>query len=136
MEQVTNIKKNQRRSDRFCHDAFYNIIDSEVKEFITYYWLFPNVVVFGYNDALLTKLRTILGREDLPNEILTVDTTFKLGDFYCTVFCRDRVCRKTPHPSHLHATRTQTAGLPRCFLPRSSEVDSRTKKSQKKFLCY
>ncbi|KZR96935.1 Uncharacterized protein APZ42_008452, partial [Daphnia magna] len=87
IEQVGNIKKNQRRSDRFCHDAFYNIIDlkAEVKEFITYYRLFPNVVVFGCNDALLTKLRAILGRKDLPNQMLTVDTTFKLGDFYCTV---------------------------------------------------
>lgn len=87
IEQVSNIKKNQRRSDRFCHDAFYNIIDlkAEVKEFITYYRLFPNVVVFGCNDALLTKLRAILGRKDLPNQMLTVDTTFKLGDFYCTV---------------------------------------------------
>jgi hypothetical protein len=60
-------------------------LKAEVKELITYYRLFPNVVVFGYNDAFLTKLRAILGRKDLPNQILTVDTTFKLGDFYCTV---------------------------------------------------
>ena len=39
--------------------AFYNIIDlkAEVKEFITFYRLFPNVDVFVYNDGLLTKLR-------------------------------------------------------------------------------
>jgi hypothetical protein len=38
--------------------AFYNIIDlkAEVKE-SAYYRLFPNVVVLGYNDGLLTKLR-------------------------------------------------------------------------------
>jgi hypothetical protein len=47
--------------------AFYNIIDlkAEVKELITYYRLFPNGVVFGYNEAFLTKLRAILGRKYL-----------------------------------------------------------------------
>jgi hypothetical protein len=36
------------------------------------------VVVFGYNEALLTKLRAILGSKDLPNQMLTVDMTFKI----------------------------------------------------------
>ena len=72
------------------HDAFYSVyeMDEEMGTFIAYYQLIPDLIIFGYNDDLPEKLRSLSDparKEDLHAQCLPYDTTFKLRDFYCSL---------------------------------------------------
>jgi hypothetical protein len=87
IEQVSNVQKAERRKFRISHDAFYNLIDmdTEVGTFLTLLQFNPSFIAFGYHAELVEKLRSLIGRDDLPAQCLTYDTTFKLGDFYVSL---------------------------------------------------
>ena len=83
-EQVTNALKIQRRQKRMTHDGLFNLVGLELDLgcFISFFQVLPQVVVMGYHADLKEILEKLIDRDDLPYQLLTYDTTFKLGDFY------------------------------------------------------
>jgi len=84
VEQVRNLLKKRRRECRLTQDALYNMISLELDLacFISFFQVLPYTVIMGYDDKLVAILKKLIGREDLPPQMFTYDTTFKLGDFY------------------------------------------------------
>lgn len=69
-------------------DSLYNIValSLQIKPFIhTIQLTLGDLCVFGFNEHLVEKLKSYVGRKDLPAQILTYDTTFNLGDFYLSI---------------------------------------------------
>ena len=65
-------------------DALYNLIllELDLGSFISFFQVLPFTIVMGYDNKLVSILKKLIGRQDLPAQMLTYDTTFKLGDFY------------------------------------------------------
>lgn len=88
VEQIRNTLKNEERRLRFSQDALYNIVElmyeKSMETYISAFQIGPDVRIFGYDSRLVEKLENLLGRDDLIPQCLSYDTTFKLGDFYCS----------------------------------------------------
>ena len=86
-KQVSNTLMIQRNRFRLTHDALYNLhelaydLNGYVHKIITY----PDVVVVCGLQSLITEFEQIL-QASRNGQLLLVDTTFQLGDFYATPF--------------------------------------------------
>ncbi|XP_045026333.1 uncharacterized protein LOC116922905 [Daphnia magna] len=86
LKQVQNTMQNAGQKFRLSRDALYNLhkiaYDSTfVKKIIT----FPDLIVIAWDNNITEVLISLFKRSDLPFLGFFYDTTFKLGDFYCSI---------------------------------------------------
>ena len=83
-KQVKNVQSRFRQRLRISHDALYNLhelaydLDDFVHEIVTY----PDLIVICGLKPMLTEINRLLQLEFPSSQLLSYDTTFKLGDFY------------------------------------------------------
>uniref|UniRef100_A0A1X7SVU8 MULE transposase domain-containing protein n=1 Tax=Amphimedon queenslandica TaxID=400682 RepID=A0A1X7SVU8_AMPQE len=88
VKQVKNIQSRFRQRLRFSHDSLYNLhelaydLDDFVHKIVTY----PDLIVICGMKKMLTEMNVILETDSQGSQLLSYDTTFKLGDFYISPF--------------------------------------------------
>ena len=91
VKQVSNMQSNNRQKCRVSHDALYNIhelaydLDGFIAKIITY----PDLVIVCGSPLMVAELGKVLQLSTTSTQLLSYDTTFKLGDFYLSplLFC-------------------------------------------------
>lgn len=84
LRQIKNLQCKERQKCRLTHDAIYNLhelaydLDDFVKVIVTY----PDLVIICGLDKIINELDLILQMDSECPQLLSYDTTFKLGDFY------------------------------------------------------
>ena len=88
-----------RQRLRISHDSLYNLhelaydLDDFVHKIITY----PDLIVISGMKKMLTEMNIILASAGQGSQLLSYDTTFKLGDFYISPFLfRNTLFKKNP----------------------------------------
>ena len=85
MKQVENAKWNERQRKRLSNDADINLKEIGYESnFVRQLVIHEEVRIIGFCEGLLETLKTLIGRSDLPTQVLSCDTTFNLGLFYGT----------------------------------------------------
>ena len=84
VKQISNIKARNRQKFRLTHDSLYNIhelafdLDGFIAKIITY----PDLIVVCGSKLMVAELSKVLQTSTKNSQLLSYDTTFKLGDFF------------------------------------------------------
>lgn len=85
VKQLANLRYQHLQEQRISHDTMFNIheIAYDIPQFIWKIMTYPNLIcIFGMKD-LLQEADQVLTLQDPPSpQLLSYDTTFKLGNFY------------------------------------------------------
>lgn len=98
VKQVKNLQSSQRQKMRISHDSLYNIheIAYDLKDFVHQITTYPDLVVVCGVRKLLGETNRLLQLGN-SSQLLSYDTTFKLGDFYVSpVVFRNVIFKKSP----------------------------------------
>ena len=105
MKQVENAKWNERQRKRLSNDEFINLKEIGYESnFVRQLVIHEEVRIIGFCEGLLETLKTLIGRSDLPTQVLSCDTTFNLGLFYGTFVIFRRTEFLESHALILHAS--------------------------------
>ena len=88
-KQIENLQIKQLQQKRISHDSLYNLheLAFDVPNFIHSIRTFPDLVcIFGQKE-ILEEFDKVLVLTTTSPQLLSYDTTFKLGDFYMSVLC-------------------------------------------------
>ena len=83
--QIRNLQKKERQRYRHSQDALYNLHELyyDLQGFIKSVTTLPDMIVICGLDSVINELEAILQiKESQLPQLLSYDTTFKLGDFY------------------------------------------------------
>ena len=97
-KQVKNLQSRFRQRLRITHDALYNLheLAYDMKNFFHKIITFPDLIVICGLKEMLVEVNRLL-QLGLPTQLLSYDTTFKLGDFYVSPFLfRNVLFKKSP----------------------------------------
>jgi hypothetical protein len=85
--QITNIQQKERQKFRLTHDAIYNLheMSYDMNDFVKIISTFPDLIVIFGLDVITKELNLLLNIQTENQQLLSYDTTFKLGDFYLSV---------------------------------------------------
>ena len=85
VKHLANLRYQHLQEQRISHDTMFNIheIAYDIPQFIWKIMTYPNLIcIFGMKD-LLQEADQVLTLQDPPSpQLLSYDTTFKLGNFY------------------------------------------------------
>jgi len=83
-----NLQQKERQKSRLTHDGLYNLheLAYDLKPFVSSIKTFPDLLVVCGHTSLAVELNTLLQTETDYTQLLSYDTTFKLGDFYLSAF--------------------------------------------------
>lgn len=84
VKQISNVQAKNRQNFRLTHDALYNIheLAFDLNGFIAKIITYPDLVVVCGSTLMVTELGKVLQASTTVPQLLSYDTTFKLGDFY------------------------------------------------------
>ena len=87
-QQVENIRNKQIRQNRISHDALYNLheIAFDMPEFVYKIETHPDLLRICGAQTILQEFEKVLLLKSPSAQLLSYDTTFKLGDFYLSAF--------------------------------------------------
>ena len=82
-KQIKNMQMKHRQSLRLTHDALYNLheLAYDLNGFVLKITTYPDLVVICANKCMVTDFESVL-QLNAHSQLLSYDTTFKLGDFY------------------------------------------------------
>ncbi len=119
-KQVKNLQSRFRQRLRLSHDALYNLhelsYDNDINDFVHKIVTYPDVIVICGLKKMLTETNRLLQIESSALQLLSYDTTFKLGDFYVSqLLFRNVIFKKNPvmpamfmlHERKLRSTRDE-----------------------------
>ena len=98
VKQVKNLQSSQRQKMSISHDSLYNIheIAYDLKDFVHQITTYPDLVVVCGVRKLLGETNRLLQLGN-SSQLLSYNTTFKLGDFYVSpVVFRNVIFKKSP----------------------------------------
>ena len=103
IKQAKNIRSSILGQQRLSHDVLYNLHELAIDN-PEYIHTHPNLVCICGQQALFEEFDRLLLTDSQSPQLLSYDTTFKLGDFYLSTlaFC--------------HILLTQSPAIPLCFL--------------------
>ncbi len=83
-EQIRNLQKKDRNKSRISHDAIYNLheIAYDLGDFVKIIITFPDLIVICGLSEMLNELDSVVKMKSKLPQLVSYDTTFKLGDFY------------------------------------------------------
>ncbi len=86
-KQVKNLQSRSRQKLRLTHDALYNLheLAYDMRNFILKIITFPDLIVICGFKELMKEVNKLL-QLGSTGQLLSYDTTFKLGDFYVSTF--------------------------------------------------
>ena len=88
VKQVSNSQASNRQRYRLSHDALYNIheLAIDLDGFIVKIIIYPDLLVICGSSTMTSEMGKILQFPTKGIQLLSYDTTFKLGDFYLSSF--------------------------------------------------
>ena len=97
-KQIKNLQSRQRQKMRISHDALYNLheIAYDLNDFVHQIITYPDLVVICGLRVMLAETNRLL-KLGSSAQLMSYDTTFKLGDFYVSpVVFRNVNFKKSP----------------------------------------
>ncbi len=126
-KQVKNLQSRSRQKLRLTHDALYNLheLAYDMRNFILKIITFPDLIVICGFQELMKEVNKLL-QLGSTGQLLSYDTTFKLGDFYVSTFLfRNLLFKSSPvmpalimlHERKLSSTHSEMARFVASELP-------------------